>query len=761
MTGPEAMALGWQYYQLGRFADAEAVYREAVRQDPGNADSWCFLGIACRAQGKLAEAASAYREALRLRPDFVEVLNNLGNVLSLQGLPAEAEGCYRQLLQIRPDYAEAHNNLGVALRNQGRLDEAMPCYREALRLRPQYADAHNNLGDVLASRDRLDEAVASYRQALQLKPDFAQAHTNLGAALGRQGQYDEAAAHHRQALAIWPGYAEAHSNLGNVLAAQGRADEAIACYREALRLKPDLVEAHFNLGIALAEQTKLDDAIVCYHQALRLKPAHVEALGSLGHALRIQGRVDEALACYDRLIERTPDEPEAHMSRALALLSLGDFEEGWREYEWRWKTRDFGDQPANSWPRWDGASLEGRTILLHAEQGLGDTLQFIRYAALTKARGGTVIVVCQKALVPLLAGCPGIDRLIVQGEPLPPFDVQAPLLSLPAILGTTLATIPANVPYVFPRGELVERWREDLDVPGFRVGIAWQGNPRYKADRYRSIPLAQFGVLAGVPGVRLFSLQKGAGSEQVAGVDFAVTDLGPRLDESSGPFLDTAAVMKNLDLVITVETALAHLAGALGVPVWLLLSAAAHFTWLLEREDCPWYPTMRLFRQAQFGQWAPVFERMARELSSLASQSRRAAPVHVEVAPGELLDKITILRIKTERLTDEAKLRNVRIELETLESARHRSLPPSSEMDRLESELKAVNEALWQIEDDIRDCERRGDFGPRFIELARSVYRQNDHRAALKGQINELLGSRLREEKSYTPYLRGAGETEA
>jgi hypothetical protein len=430
---------------------------------------------------------------------------------------------------------------------------------------------------------------------------------------------------------------------------------------------------------------------------------------------------------------------------------MGDFERGWEEYEWRWKKakvtpRDFPQ------PLWDSSALEGRTILIHTEQGLGDTLQFIRYVPLVKQRGGTVIVECPASLGQLLASCAGIDRLIASGAPLPPFDVHAPLLSLPRIFGTTLANVPAEVPYLSADPALVEYWRSELSsVAGIKIGIAWQGNPRFPADCMRSIPLTHFTPLAQVDGVRLFSLQKGTGSAQLAAVAsyLPVIDLADRLDETSGGFMDTAAVMKNLDLVVTSDTSIAHLAGALGVPVWVALALGGDWRFLVGREDSPWYPTMRLFRQTQMGDWDSVFERIAAELRGSPDRPPQPPPLRVEISAGELIDKITILQIKAQRIDDAAKLANVRAELATLVAANHGWLRPSAELTALREELRSVNEALWTVEDELRLCERNQDFGSHFVELARSVYRHNDRRAALKRQINELLGSRLIEEKSY------------
>ena len=428
--------------------------------------------------------------------------------------------------------------------------------------------------------------------------------------------------------------------------------------------------------------------------------------------------------------------------------------------------------------------VHGRTVLLHAEQGLGDTIQFIRYVPLVRELGGEIVVECQAALLPLLRAMPGIGQLIARGVGLPALDVHAPLLGLPGILRTTMGDIPASVPYLSADGDLVEQWRKDLakecsphapreagrhaERDDYTVGIAWQGNPGFPRDRLRSIPLAFFGRLAKVRGVRLVSLQKGPGADELLalGGDMFILDLGDRLDEEAGSFMDTAAVMKNLDLVICSDSAVAHLAGALAVPVWVALPFVPDWRWLLEREDSPWYPTMRLFRQRRPGAGARSSSASQStcqlpEKSSTRSDNcqpataKRSAPmkpVLVEIAPGELMDKITILEIKRARITQADKLRNVQVELATLEEARAASLPTSESLQRLTDQLRQVNEALWVIEDDIRLCEKAGEFGPRFVELARSVYHQNDKRAALKRQINDLLGSKIIEEKSYEKY---------
>jgi hypothetical protein len=386
------------------------------------------------------------------------------------------------------------------------------------------------------------------------------------------------------------------------------------------------------------------------------------------------------------------------------------------------------------------------------EQGLGDMIQFIRYLPLLKERGGTVLVECPPFLMPLFSRCRGIDQLIPEQSALPPFDVQAPIMSLPAFLDTRLDTVPATVPYLFPDEGLVAEWRQRIQaLPGFKIGIVWQGNPYHPRDRWRSIPLSQFAALQ-IPGVELISLQHGPGTEQLDQTPIA-TRLTDDLDKDVGGFMGTAAVMKNLDLVISVDTAATHLAGGLGVPVWLLLSAIGEWRWMVGRDRSPWYPTLRLFRQTTLGQWGPVFERLAEEIEHLVS-TRKDNHFAVPVSAGELFDKISILEIKTARITDVEKRRHVSVELDLLRRERDQRLGRSEELDRLVAELRQVNEALWEIEDDIRVCERDADFGPRFVELARSVYTTNDRRSALKRQINDLLGSAIVEEKEYAGALK-------
>ncbi len=455
-------------------------------------------------------------------------------------------------------------------------------------------------GNALMMQGRFAEAVLCYEQCLRLRPDFAECQSNLGMAMAEQGALTDAVDRYRQALAINPDLADANYNLGNALRELGRWDDAESSYRRALRSKPEWPEAHTNLGLISVEQGHYEAAVASHQTALRLDPVFAEAHNNLGIVLERQDKIDECRQCFDRAIEHQPDFAQAHCNRAQIWLLEGDFARGWREYEWRWQVPGFRPIPA---PEWDGARLDGEPILVHAEQGFGDALQFIRYASLVRDIGGRVIVSSPPELSRLLATSPGVEQVVTDGDAVPPVRLHAGLMSLPRIFGTSLTNIPADVPYLFADPELVAaRHRELRAAPGFTIGIAWQGSVRHPNDRQRSIPLDRFLSLSRIPGVRLVSLQKGYEGDSV-------------YPTALGDFMDTASVMMNLDLIITVDTAVAHLAGSLGLPVWVALPFCAEWRWLETREDSPWYPTMRLFRQTRPGEWGDVFENMANELA--------------------------------------------------------------------------------------------------------------------------------------------------
>lgn len=490
------------------------------------------------------------------------------------GRLAEAEQAYRAILAGEPENFNALHLLGVARHQQGHAAEAVELIQAAQHLDPLVADAHGNLGNALRSLGRLDEAAASYRAALDLAP----------------------------------GQAELHLGFGHVLRALGRHDEAVAYYQHASRLRPDLPQAAIQLCNDLAADGQAEMAARLLRGMVERDPADAGAWVNLAILEQQSGRFYEAIGHYRRAQVAAPDLALAHYNEALMLLLTGDLARGWAQYEWRWRVPGFVAKPPRlPRPRWTGANLGGETLLLHAEQGFGDTIHFCRYATLAGTRARVLLSV-QEPLQRLLASLPGVAQIIGPDDAVPDFGAQCPLLSLPSVFGTTLDTVPAAIPYLAAEPDLAASWARRLPTAPCRIGIAWQGNPQASHDRARSFPLSCFAALGRLPGVALVSLQKGDDVDrQIDAAGLAVTSLGATLDT----FADTAAVMMSLDLIIAPDTAVAHLAGALGRPAWLALSRIPTWRWLLDRDDSPWYPTLRLFRQRRPGDWPEVFQRIS------------------------------------------------------------------------------------------------------------------------------------------------------
>jgi tetratricopeptide (TPR) repeat protein len=656
-------------------------------------------------------------------------------------MPSDFESATEQMLH------------GVDLARQGRLKEAIDTLRSVVKGSPQFAQAHLNLGVALCEERSFAEAAVSLQKAVECKSDYPEAYYNLGNALRELNRTDEAIAAYRRCLELRPDYPENLNNFALALLDKRRTAEAIVYLKQALRLRPQFLEAFKNLGLAYTNAGLYELAEASYERALDQRQAPADTLGELAASYQYAGQLDRAVACYDLAVAQQPNHVSLRWNRSLALLQNGDFERGWLEYEWRLKKPDSAVLSFPQ-PRWQGEPLEGKTILLHAEQGWGDIIQFIRYAPLVQAQGGRVIFLCPRSLVPLLARTPGIDHLLPDGETPMPFDCHASLMSLPLVLQTRLDSVPNTGPYVFADPDRSAHWRARLEtIKGMKVGIAWQGNPRHRADRTRSTALKHFSPLSSLPEVSLISLQRGPGTEQLPDFQkkFSVTDLGNEVTEESGSFFDTAAILPHLDLVITVDTALGHLAGSMAVPTWIALSAHADWRWLRGRTDSPWYPTVRLFRQAAIDGWSDVFAEMRSALEPVA-RARTRSDVTVAISPGELLDKWTILQIKRDRVRDPEALGSVEAQLDAMRAARLSILTKCAEAGRLELQLRTVNESLWTIEDDLRACECLNKFDEEFIRLARSVYRNNDERAALKRQVNDLLRSPLQEVKLHPSY---------
>jgi Flp pilus assembly protein TadD len=462
---------------------------------------------------------------------------------------------------------------------------------------------------------RLLEAEQIYRQILQQQPDRVEALQLLGTIAFQKGNFDEAIAYYRKSLTLNPNLAPVHSNLGIALKVKGQLEEATWHYQQAVALQPNSAQFQHNLGIILQEQEKLEDAVQAYQQAIALEPDRAETYHNLGYVLNLQGQIEQAIAYYDHALELKPDFVEAHMKRSEALLLLRDFNRGLPEYEWRWRRYQPEQLPDFSTPDWDGSHLQGKTILLYAEQGLGDTFQFVRYASLLKELGGRVILACLPSQVLLLKTVPGVDQVVALDDDIPEIDTQAPLMSLPYLLGTTLETIPAQIPYIFPP----KFHPLKLEAPPetrLKVGIVWTGNLDNVHNRRRSCGLQAFLPILETPGIEFYSLQVGSRSQDLTNLppSIRVQDLSHQLTD----FTATAAAIAQLDLVITIDTSVAHLAGALGKPTWIVLTFVPDWRWFLSRLDSPWYPTMRLFRQDSPGDWAGVFTRVAQALKNIS-----------------------------------------------------------------------------------------------------------------------------------------------
>jgi tetratricopeptide (TPR) repeat protein len=563
-------------------------------------------------EGQLVEAETLYRTILAEAPEHPGSHHLLGLVEHRLGRDEAALASIKRAIQLNDGEPNYHNNLGTVYRTLGRLDEAIACYRHAVALKPDFAAALNNLGLALLQQGQLAPAQRALEAALSIKPDYVGAWFNLGNVLAARGEPGKAIEHYQRALAIEPNHLEALNNLGAALTALDEFDAAGACYQRVLALQPANAAAHNNYGRVLAQRDELAAAAEHFRQAIALQPHAVDASINLGNALLEQGDPRAAQESYERALAIDPAHDSAHWNDGLALLVQGDLAAGFRH--WR---RNVAAAKRFAAPQWRGEPLDGATIFVHAEQGFGDAIHFARYVPLIAARGGRVILEAPVELHRLFAAMPGVEQVIAFGDARPDFSWQCPLLSLPLAFGTTLATVPNETPYLAADRDTVAEWRRRLAGPELKVGLVWAGRPEHKRDRHRSLPLAALAPLAEIPNVAFYALQKGAaiGQAETAPAGMRIEILSPLL----GDFADTAAAIMALDVVVTVDTSVAHLAGALGKPVWILLPYAPDWRWLEARGDSPWYPTARLFRQDSSRRWAPAIAEVAAELRALAA----------------------------------------------------------------------------------------------------------------------------------------------
>ena len=601
----EAFAL----HQAGRLAEAEQTYNQILATQPGHFDSLHLLGIVFHQRGDHAQALRHIDRALEINPNNIPALNNRGIALRALKRFADALASYDRALELWPDYADALLGRGSALKELQRFEAALASYDRALALRPGLAEAHADRGNVLHALERFEEALASYDRALALRPDLVEAHANRGSALHALKRFEEALASHDRALALRPDYAEARFNRGNALHALKRFEEALADYERALALRPDYVEVLANRGITLHELKRFEAALESQDRALAVRPDYAEAFVNRGVTLHELKRFDDALASYDRALALRPHFAQAHYNEAVCRMLTGDFERGWQKLEWGWDTEQLKNLKRKfSQPLWLGSDeIAGKTILLHGVHGYGDTIQFCRYVPYVAERGARVILEVQEPLCALMGTLPGVAQVVTRGEPLPDFDLHCPLLSLPLALGTRLATVPAQTPYLRASPQAVTDWNARLG-PRPRIGLAWSGRPEHNNDRNRSMKLSTLSSpLAGFAATYV-SLQREV-REDDAPVLQGLSDI-LHFGEELKTYADTAALIANLDLVISVDTSVAHLAGALAKPVWILLPFIPDWRWLLDRNDSPWYPTARLFRQDETRRWDSVMTRV-------------------------------------------------------------------------------------------------------------------------------------------------------
>lgn len=627
----EALAL----HQSGQLDVARSRYEQLLAKQPNNHEALHLLGALHLQQGNAARAAELIERALALNPDNPVYYGNLANALHSLGRDDEALVWLDRAVVRFPRHAETHYNRGIVQAAMKSADAAIASFAEATRLDPKNAAAFYNLGNAYLFKEEFVAAAQAYEQATQLRPKYVKAWYNLGKSWREQGQDEPAVAAFSRALALDPAYAKAYYNRGNALQSLKRHAEAVADYDRCIALQPNDDVALVNKGNALLSQHDFVSAVDAYDRAISVKPDVAAYHNNKGNAFLGMRHTRRALDAYGRAIAVDPLEKDAHFNRAICHLLIGELEAGFEEYEWRWQTDDLAaSAPRFEQPAWRGEQpLAGKRILLYCEQGLGDTIQFVRYARLVSEMGAHVILVVQPPLVNLLRGLDGQGDLIANGAPVPPFDYHCPLLSLPYALGTRLETIPASERYIKVDAVLAKHWQQRLGktaVP--RIGLAWSGRPEHKNDENRSLRLGQL-LAALPPGPEYVCLQKElreCDRETLAGRP-DIRFFGDELRD----FADTAALCEQLDLVISVDTSVAHMAGAIGKPTWILLPFVPDWRWMLDREDSPWYPSVRLFRQEASGEWGGVFAELKRRLNAYCDASGKVPALPVPSVPAQ------------------------------------------------------------------------------------------------------------------------------
>lgn len=658
----ELLEEGFAHQQSGHFELAKALYEEAIARYPQDAQALQMLGIFYAVHKKLPEATELLSCALRLDPCNAFVLFNRANAyfelgrtdLALADLELalvlephnelglltqgnayfasqkyeEALACFDSAIELNPKFIKAFNNRGLVLKAMGRLQEAFNSYAQAIALDPQYADAFNNLGILLIVLENLEQAVQCFDAAISLKPSEPEPYNNLGNALNALEKFNEALLSFDQAISLKPHYADAYSNRASALEGLMRLDDAIASCEIAIGINSQLAMTHNKLAVMLKEKGAWTQALDKLNQAIALQPDYLGAMINKGNVLSLLGRFEEAKACFDDVLLQKPDDELARWNKSLLCLLLGDYKQGWQLYEAGWEIKMRGIPRGFEKPVWLGdVSIDGKTVLLHAEQGLGDVIQFCRYAKFVQSLGARVLMEVPSALIQLLKTLEGVDEWVEQGKPLPPFDYQCPLMSLPLALKTELQSVPSPLAYLRADPHRVKYWSEKLTNRKRRkVGVVWNGGYRpylpnvWWVNQRRNIDLAVFAAGLNAVDVDFYSLQKGEPAEsEIRGQEQHYWPQGNFYNYTDEllDFADTAALIANLDMVISVDTSTAHLAAALGKPTWILTRFDTCWRWLLERDDSPWYASVKLYRQGPDRDWAAILPRVAADLRSI------------------------------------------------------------------------------------------------------------------------------------------------
>jgi len=617
-------------HQQGHLDQAEALYQEVLQTQPQHADAAQLLGTIALQRKDFALGCALFDKALVFDPHHLQAHINRGHALRHLNRHADALQSFSKALELQPANAEAHNGCGTTLKHLDRHGEALESYRQAVKCRPDFIEAHINIGSALRTLKHYAEAVACYEQVLKIRPDLASAHSNLGNVLLDMKRTKEAMHSYERALALNPNDAKTHNNMGTALLAAEQTEDALTSIERALSIDPSFASAHNQKGQVLMRMHRFEEAVQSFDMAIQLRPMNVATYIHRGDAFFNSIRDEDALESFAQALTLDPDSIDAQCSQALCRLRQGDFERGWQQYHYRLQAESLAASiPRHEKPLWLGKeSPDGKTLLVQPEQGFGDVIQFCRYVPLLAARGVQVVLPVHPSLKALLSTLNGVSALVVAGNTLPAFDLYTPMMSLPLAFGTKLNSVPSETPYLFANHAKAKHWQQAnlaaRPQATRRIGLAWSGNAQHHNDAIRSIPFEQFAAIvaraagANCDFVCLHNEFRSDAEKQ------ACLDLGIRtVSEDLKDFSDTAALIESLDLVITVDTSVAHLTGALGKPVWILLQHSPDFRWLLDRSDSPWYPTARLFRQHSFGQWdsviAEVQSALAADLPSLSN----------------------------------------------------------------------------------------------------------------------------------------------